>query len=69
MALLREATTSMDMITLAQRQNVWTSEIPSSFGNINIQYPPDVKFWTFAQVRDIEWGVIDNLLRKSLAME
>jgi hypothetical protein len=59
----------MDMVTLAQRGSMAGSGMPSFFGNINIQYPPDVKFWTFSQVTNIEWGVIDSLLRQSLSRE
>jgi hypothetical protein len=56
----------MDVVTLAQRANSNSNGMPSFFGNINIQYPPNVKYWTFSQVAKIEWNAIDNLLRQSL---
>ncbi len=57
----------MEMVTLAQRGNLSGSGLPSFFGNIKIQYPPDVKFRTFSEIARIEWGVIDSLLRQSLS--
>jgi hypothetical protein len=56
----------MDVVTLAQRSDMSGSGMPSFFGNTNIQYPPNVKYWTFSQVARIEWNAIDNLLRQSL---
>jgi hypothetical protein len=57
----------MDLVTLAERNDISGPGQPPFFGNINIQYPPNVKNWTLAQVAPIEWNVIDNLLRRSLS--
>jgi hypothetical protein len=58
----------MDVVTLAQRASQNVNGMPSFFGNINVQYPSNVKYWTFSQVARIEWDAIDQCLRRSLQM-
>jgi hypothetical protein len=65
-ALIRESTTSPEMVTLADRAYNAIASVPSAFGNLKLDYPGDVNFMTFGQVARFEWGCIEYLLRKVL---
>ncbi|KFY15727.1 hypothetical protein V492_01799 [Pseudogymnoascus sp. VKM F-4246] len=66
-ALLREATTSSALVTLAERsaKGLQTGAL-SAFGNIEIDYPKDVSNMSLSAVGEIEWHAIEALLRKVL---
>jgi hypothetical protein len=66
MALVREATTLPDKVSLAERASKERDGLPNAFGNMIIEYPENVQQMTFSQVTPIEWEVIDKLLRKAL---
>lgn len=66
-ALLREATTSSALVSLAERSAKGQQGSPlSAFGDINIEYPQDVSHMSLAAVGEIEWHAIEALLRKVL---
>ncbi|OBT42357.1 hypothetical protein VE00_06472 [Pseudogymnoascus sp. WSF 3629] len=66
-ALLREATTSSALVSLAERsaKGLQTGAL-SVFGNIEIEYPKDVSNMSLSAVGEIEWHAIEALLRKVL---
>ncbi|KFY23224.1 hypothetical protein V493_05986 [Pseudogymnoascus sp. VKM F-4281 (FW-2241)] len=66
-ALLREATTSSALVSLAERsaKGLQTGTL-SAFGNIEIEYPNDVSNMSLSAVGEIEWHAIEALLRKVL---
>ncbi|KFY88194.1 hypothetical protein V500_06476 [Pseudogymnoascus sp. VKM F-4518 (FW-2643)] len=66
-ALLREATTSSALVSLAERsaKGLQTGAL-SAFGNIEIEYPKDVTNMSLSAVGEIEWHAIEALLRKVL---
>jgi hypothetical protein len=65
--LLREATTSSALVSLAERsaKGLQTGAL-SVFGNIEIEYPKDVSNMSLSAVGEIEWHAIEALLRKVL---
>ncbi|KFY65264.1 hypothetical protein V496_02688 [Pseudogymnoascus sp. VKM F-4515 (FW-2607)] len=66
-ALLREATTSSALVSLAERSAKGLQTGPlSAFGNIEIEYPKDISNMSLSAVGEIEWHVIEALLRKVL---
>lgn len=68
MALLREATTSSALVTLAERVNSFAdNSFPNVFGNIQIEYPIPVEDMTFSMIARVEWDVLEGLLRRVLA--
>ncbi|OBT68346.1 hypothetical protein VE03_02897 [Pseudogymnoascus sp. 23342-1-I1] len=66
-ALLREATTSSALVSLAERsaKGLQTGAL-SAFGNIEIEYPKDLSSMSLSAVGEIEWHAIEALLRKVL---
>ncbi len=67
MYLLREATTSPQLNTLAEL-NAAPRPAPddSFFGNVHIKYPDNVQTMTIYQVSLIEWAYIEKTLRRVL---
>jgi hypothetical protein len=66
-ALLREATTSSALVSLAERSAKGLQTSPSSvFGNVEIEYPKDIANMSLSAVGEIEWHAIEALLRKVL---
>ena len=67
MALLREATTSSALISLAdQSARGQQKKRRSPFGDVKIDYPADLATMSLAAVGRLEWDVIEQLLRKVL---
>ena len=67
LTLLREATVSSAVISLAERSTtVNVARSPSIFGRINIRYPVSFEKMTIAAIAKIEWDEIERLLRKVL---
>ncbi|KFY50332.1 hypothetical protein V495_00307 [Pseudogymnoascus sp. VKM F-4514 (FW-929)] len=66
-ALLREATTSSALVSLAERsaKGLQTGAL-SAFGNVEIEYPKDISNMSLSAVGEIEWHAIEALLRKVL---
>lgn len=65
-ALLREATTSSALVSLAEQSAKGQMGPLSAFGSIKIEYPPDVSQMSLADVGKMEWHEIEALLRKVL---
>lgn len=66
-ALLREATTSSALVSLAEQSAKGQQTGPlSAFGHIKIEYPQDVSHMSLVAVGEIEWHAIEALLRKVL---
>jgi hypothetical protein len=72
MALIREATTSPEYVSLAEqaamahRAPFGHSNVPSVFGNFRVQYPHNCKDYNMAQIGEVEWNAVDRVLRKIL---
>lgn len=66
-ALLREATTSVKILSLADMaESKSPTTSPSIFGSLKIDYPDNVELLSISEVARIEWEVIEELLRKVL---
>lgn len=68
-ALLREATTSSAVVSLAERaatENRHTSGKSKFFGNVAVKYPENVQKMSLADIAVLEWDVIEKLLRQRL---
>jgi hypothetical protein len=67
MALLREATTSSAVVSLAERAaGVSEQKLPNVFGNIQVDYPCPAHTMTLSMAAQAEWNAIEALLRKIL---
>ncbi|KAI9721267.1 MAG: hypothetical protein M1812_002429 [Candelaria pacifica] len=66
-ACLREATTSSALVSLAEISLSRASEaVASPFGNVTVPWPTNKESMTMAAAAAVEWGVVENLLRKVL---
>lgn len=70
MALIREATTSSAVVSLAeQAAQGQQTKLASPFGNMKIEYLDDVANMSLSDVGAIEWHAIEAVFRKILPSE
>ncbi len=68
MALLREATSSSGVLSLAEQSRAGgQTRTLNAFGDVHIEYPADVSKMSLADVGAIEWNMVEALLRKILS--
>jgi hypothetical protein len=65
-ALIREATTSSAIVSLADRSATDATTFRSLFGNASVEYPANVDQMPLSLIAKLEWNVIEMLLRKIL---
>ncbi|KAI9701230.1 MAG: hypothetical protein M1836_001899 [Candelina mexicana] len=66
-ACLRKATTSSALVSLAElSQRAQAGAVARPFGNVTVSWPANKENMTMAAAAAVEWGVVENLLRKVL---